>query len=171
GMLQGQRDLATVGRMLLSELVPLVNAHQGVIYQMAGDDRPRLRMLASYGNTAHGGDPPELGLGEGFVGPCALAKRRILVTHGPPDGVPISAAMFQALPRSIVVFPVIFEGEIRAVMALASLEEFGAAHLTFLDQLTASVGIVFNSIEATMQTEGLLKQSQQLAGGLQTRQK
>jgi HAMP domain-containing protein len=33
-MLQGQRDLITVGRMLLSELAPLVNAHQGVIYQM-----------------------------------------------------------------------------------------------------------------------------------------
>ncbi|MCC5625681.1 HAMP domain-containing protein, partial [Nostoc sp. CHAB 5715] len=32
-MLQGQRDLVTVGRLLLSELVPLVNAHQGVIYQ------------------------------------------------------------------------------------------------------------------------------------------
>ena len=41
-MLQGQRDLATVGRMLLSELAPLVNAQQGVIYQMTAEgDRPR----------------------------------------------------------------------------------------------------------------------------------
>ena len=39
GMLQGQRDLATVGRMLLSELAPLVNAHQGLIYQMASRRR------------------------------------------------------------------------------------------------------------------------------------
>jgi len=171
GMLQGQRDLATVGRMLLSELVPLVNAHQGVIYQMGGDEKPRLRMLASYGNTTEHGYPPELALGEGFVGQCALDKRRILVNRVPQDAVPISTAMFQALPRSIVVFPVIFEGEIRAVLGLASLEEFGPAHLTFLDQLTASVGIVFNSIEATMQTEGLLKQSQQLASELQFRQK
>jgi CheY-like chemotaxis protein/signal transduction histidine kinase len=41
----------------------------------------------------------------------------------------------------------------------------------FLEQLTASIGIVLNSIEATMQTEGLLKQSQQLAGELQTQQR
>jgi len=170
GMLQGRRDLATVGRMLLSELVPLVNAHQGVIYQMGGD-QARLHMLASYGNATHDGYPPELALGEGFVGQCALDKRRILVKRVPQDAVPVSTAMFQALPRSIVVFPVIFEGEIRAVLGLASLEEFGAAHLTFLDQLTASIGIVFNSIEATMQTEGLLKQSQQLASELQFRQK
>jgi CheY-like chemotaxis protein len=171
GMLQGQRDLATVGRMLLSELVPLVNAHQGVIYQMAGDEVPRLHMLASYGNATERAYPAQLALGEGFVGQCALDKRRILVNRVPEDAVPISAAMFQALPRSVVVFPVIFEGEIRAVLGLASLEEFEAAHLTFLDQLTASIGIVFNSIEATMQTEGLLKQSQQLASELQFRQK
>src|SRR5580765_3185856 len=171
GMLQGQRDLATVGRLLLSELVPLVNAHQGVIYRMGGDGAPRLHMLASYGNASDHGYPPELALGEGFLGQCALDKRRILVNRVPPDAVPVSTAMFQALPRSIVVFPVIFEGEIRAVLGLASLDEFGAAHLTFLDQLTASVGIVFNSIEATMQTEGLLKQSQQLASELQFRQK
>jgi CheY-like chemotaxis protein/GAF domain-containing protein len=171
GMLQGQRDLATVGRMLLSELVPLVNAHQGVIYQMGGDVTPRLHMLASYGNSIEHGYPPELALGEGFIGQCAVDKRRILVNRVPPDAVPISTAMFRALPRSIVVFPVIFEGEIRAVLGLASLEGFQPAHLTFLDQLTANIGIVFNSIEATMQTEGLLKQSQQLASELQFRQK
>jgi CheY-like chemotaxis protein/HAMP domain-containing protein/GAF domain-containing protein len=171
GMLQGQRDLATVGRMLLSELVPLVNAHQGVIYQVGGDESPRLHMLASYGNATERAYPQQLDLGEGFVGQCALDKRRILVNQVPRDAVPISTAMFQALPRSVVVFPVIFEGEIRAVLGLASLAEFETAHLTFLDQLTASIGIVFNSIEATMQTEGLLKQSQQLASELQFRQK
>ena len=171
GMLQGQRDLGTVGRMLLSELVPLVDAHQGVIYQMDAEETPRLRMLASYGNIAENGYPLDVALGEGFVGQCALDRRRILVTNIPGDTVPIGAALFHALPRSVVVFPIIFEGEIRAVLGLASLQEFAPAHLTFLDQLTASVGIVFNSIEATMQTEGLLKQSQQLASELQFRQK
>jgi HAMP domain-containing protein/CheY-like chemotaxis protein len=171
GMLQGQRDLATVGRMLLSELVPLVDAHQGVIYQMDTEEAPRLRMLASYGNTTENGYAPEIAVGEGFVGQCALDRRRILVTNIPGDTVPIGAALFHALPRSLVVFPIIFEGEIRAVLGLASLQDFAPAHLTFLDQLTASVGIVFNSIEATMQTEGLLKQSQQLASELQFRQK
>ena len=51
GMLQGQRDLATVGQLLLTELVPLVNAHQGVIYQMDAERTPHLRMLASYADA------------------------------------------------------------------------------------------------------------------------
>ncbi|HVT35617.1 MAG TPA: response regulator, partial [Nevskiaceae bacterium] len=171
GMLQGQRELTTVGRTLLSELVPLVSAHQGVIYRMVeGDNMRHLQLLAGYGNVA-GGYPESLALGEGFLGQCALDMRRILVTEVPPDTVPIGNALFQALPRSMVVFPVVFEGQLKAVIGLASLTDFAPSHVAFLEQLTASIGIVLNSIEATMQTEALLTQSQQLATELQTQQK
>jgi HAMP domain-containing protein/CheY-like chemotaxis protein len=169
-MLQGQRDLVTVGKLLLSELVPLVNAHQGLMYQMDTEGEPHLKMLASYGNTQERGYPTRLALGEGFFGQCAVDKRRILVTSVPTDTAPIGAPLFEVLPRSVVVFPVVFEGQMKAVLGLASLGDFGPVHLAFLEQLTASIGILVNSIEATMQTEGLLKQSQQLATELQIQQ-
>jgi len=171
GMLQGQRDLSTVGKLLLSELVPLVNAHQGVIYQMEYEPSPTLRMLASYAELTDHPYPGQLTIGEGFVGQCARDMRRILVSDIPPGTVAVGSVFFHALPRNLVVFPVIFEGQIKAVIGIASLRDFSETHLAFLEQLTASIGIVLNSIEATMQTEGLLKQSQQLAGELQTQQK
>jgi HAMP domain-containing protein/CheY-like chemotaxis protein/signal transduction histidine kinase len=171
GMLQGQRDLATVGKTLLSELVPLVDAHQGIIYQMDAEGRPYLSMLASYADVYEHPYPQELKLGEGFIGQCARDMRRILVSDVPADTTPVGSVFFHALPRNLVVFPVVFEGQIKAVIGIASLKEFSATHLAFLEQLTASIGIVLNSIEATMQTESLLKQSQQLAGELQTQQK
>ncbi len=171
GMLQGQRDLASVGKMLLTELVPLVTAHQGLIYKMQWDETPHLRMLASYGNDPDSGYPLEIPLGAGFLGQCAADKRRILIRELPSGTVPIGAALFQALPRALVVLPVLFEDQVKAIIGLASLNEFVPAHLGFLEQLTGSIGIVFNSIEATMKTEGLLQQSQQLAGELQTQQK
>ena len=96
--------------------------------------------------------------------------RSVVVTDIPPDTVRIGSSILKALPRSLVVFPGHFEGQIKAVLGLASLNEFAHAHLTFLEQLTDSISIVLNSIEATMQTEELLKQSQQLAVELQTRQ-
>ena len=171
GMLQGQRDLATVGKMLLTELVPLVNAHQGVIYRMDSDQTRTLRMLASYAEMLDRPFPAELRVGEGFVGQCARDMRRILVSDVPSDAVPVGSVFFQALPRNLVVIPVIFEGQLKAVIGLASLRDFSQTHLGFVEQLTASIGIVLNSIEATMQTEALLQQSQQLAGELQTQQK
>jgi HAMP domain-containing protein/CheY-like chemotaxis protein/signal transduction histidine kinase len=171
GMLQGQRDLTTVGKLLLTELVPLVNAHQGVIYQMDAEPQPILKLLAGYAETDGHAFPAMMRPGEGFIGQCARDMRRILVSDVPKDTIPIGSVFFRALPRNLVVLPVIFEGQIKAVISLASLGEFGPTHLAFLEQLTASIGILLNSIEATMQTEGLLKQSQQLTNELQTQQK
>ena len=172
GMLQGQRDLATVGRMLLSELAPLVNAQQGVIYQMVGDAATAdgsLVLLSTFADTPDG-NVNEVRIGEGLIGQCAAGKRRMLITELPEKTVPIRSGLFKAIPRNVIVLPVLFEDRVKAVIELASLSAFTASHLAFLEQLTSSIGIVLNSIEATMQTEGLLKQSQQLATELQTQQ-
>jgi len=170
-MLQGQRDLATVGRLLLSELTPLVNAQLGVIYQVASEHAPALHLLASYADDGIDGHPQQLDLGEGLIGQCAADKRRILISDMPAHAVPIGSALFKAVPRNLVALPVLFENQVKAVIELASLSEFTALQMMFLEQLTTNIGIVVNSIEATMQTEGLLKQSQQLAGELQAQQR
>ncbi len=170
GMLQGQRDLATVGRMLLSELAPLVNAQQGVIYQMEGEETGNMVLLSAFADGADEGHPDHLRVGDGLVGQCAGEKRRMLITDVPSHAIPIRSGLFEAVPRNVIVLPVLFEDRVKAVIELASLSVFTASHLAFLEQLTSSIGIVLNSIEATMQTEGLLKQSQQLAAELQTQQ-
>ena len=170
-MLQGQRDLSTVGRLLLSELTPLVNAHQGVIYQIEGEEAQSLKLLSAYADDGSNGHPQSLRAGEGLIGQCAVDKRRMLITDMPDSTVPISSALFRVTPRNNIVLPVLFENQAKAVIELASIHEFTALQTMFLEQLTTSIGIVLNSIEATMQTEGLLKQSQQLAGELQAQQR
>ncbi len=170
GMLQGQRDLTTVGKTLLSELAPLVNAHQAVIYQMETEDEKKLVLLSAYAGDSDG-HLRRVELGEGLVGQCATEKRRILIRDLEDSKVTIRSGLFEAVPRNVIVLPVLFEDRVKAVIELASLGVFTASHLAFLEQLTAGIGIVLNSIEATMQTEGLLKQSQQLATELQMQQK
>jgi len=176
-MLQGQRDLVTVGKTLLSELAPLINAQQGTVYQMErtepgemGDTVPGpkiLRLLSAY---APGPEQPErIPLGVGLVGQAASEKQRILLSEVPPQ-YSIHSSLGAAPPSSIVVLPVLFEGETMAVIELAALKPFTNTHLQFLDQLTQSIGVVLNTIEATMRTENLLLQSQQLTTELQTRQ-
>jgi hypothetical protein len=169
-MLQGQRDLGTVGRLLLTELTPLVSAQLGVIYQKSSGEQPMLSLLAAYADDTIQPHPATVKLGHGLVGQCALDKRRLLVKELPDNVVAIGSALFRTAPRNIVVLPVLFESEVKAVIELASISPFTDLQITFLEQLTASIGIVLNSIEATMQTEGLLKQSQQLATELQTQQ-
>ena len=169
-MLQGQRDLATVGRMLLSELAPLVNSHSGVIYLAEGE--VGLKLLSAFADDTEPRSHPErLRSGQGLIGQCAADARRMLITQIPQDVVPVTSGLFKATPNNVIVLPVLFEGQVKAVIELASLGTFTDLQISFLDQLTASIGIVLNSIEATMQTEGLLTQSQQLATELQTQQR
>jgi HAMP domain-containing protein/CheY-like chemotaxis protein/signal transduction histidine kinase len=170
-MLQGQRDLATVGRMLLSELAPLVEAQNGVIYRVDQEGTPNLKLLAAYADDVIGGHPEHLRMGQGLLGQCAVDGRRMLITSLPADVVPIRSGLFKATPNNVVVLPVLYEGQVKAVIELGSVGSFTDLQISFLEQLTAGIGIVLNSIEATMQTEGLLQQSQQLASELQTRQR
>jgi HAMP domain-containing protein/signal transduction histidine kinase/CheY-like chemotaxis protein len=167
-MLQGQRDLHTVGQMILSELAPVVGAHQAEFYVLTGEkDSTKLKLLASYaskGKRAHG---KEMDIGEGLVGQCAIEKRKLLLTNVPSNAFRIATGLSDSNALDVLVLPVVFEGEVRGVMELASLEHFNPSHQAFLDQLTESIGIVINTIEANTRTEDLLKQSQSLAEELQ----
>jgi HAMP domain-containing protein/CheY-like chemotaxis protein len=169
--MQGQRDLITLGNILLSELAPVVNADQGVMYVMEEAEAPRLRQLAGYADRMPDDRPREFRLGEGLVGQCAAERKRLLVEDVPEDAIQIGSGLFSAKPRNVIVLPVLFEDQIKAVIELASLREFTDSHRAFLEQLTGSIGIVLNTIEATMRTESLLAQSQKLASELQTQQR
>jgi HAMP domain-containing protein/signal transduction histidine kinase/DNA-binding response OmpR family regulator len=171
-MMQGQRDLVTVGKLLLSELAPLVNAHQSIVYVVEGTEQASyLKELSSYADEAFDGrEPRKYGMGEGLVGQAASDRQRLLLTDIPPDTINVRGGLLSARPRNVIVLPVLYEGHVKAVVELASLYEFTPSHLAFLEQLTGSIGVVLNTIEATMRTEGLLKQSQQLAGELQAQQ-
>ncbi|MGK4001408.1 HAMP domain-containing protein [Sorangium sp. So ce1036] len=170
-LLQGQKDLLTVGRLILSELAPVVGAQQGVFFTMtASKEEPVLKLLASYAYKERKNIDNQFKLGEGLVGQCALEKEKILLVNAPPDYIRITSGLGEAPPVNIIVIPVLFEGQVKAVIELASFERFSPTHQAFLDQLTESIGIVLNTIEANMRTEDLLKQSQSLARELQSQQ-
>jgi signal transduction histidine kinase/HAMP domain-containing protein/DNA-binding response OmpR family regulator len=171
-MLQGQRDPMTVSKMILSELAPLVHAEHAVFYGIvAANGRPaHLALQAGYAYKQRRNVPMEFAMGEGLVGQCALEKKRIVVTKVPRDYIRITSALGDGPPANLVVLPVLFEGEVRAVIELASFQPFSPTHIDFLDQLAESIGIVLNTIEANGRTEDLLKQSQSLASELQSQQ-
>src|SRR3569833_1424732 len=170
-MLQGQKDLVTVGQLILSELAPVVGAQQAEFYVMsATSDVPHLKLFASYasgGQQTHG---KEIALGRGLVGQCALDKEKILLTNMPTASLRIASGLSENAAMDVLVLPVVFEGQVRGVLELASIERFSPSHQAFLDQLTESIGIVINTITANTRTENLLKQSQSLAEELQSRQ-
>ena len=76
-MLQGQRDLSTVGRLLLTRAdsageCPAWRHLSGA----KADAKPHLRLLSAYADDGANGHPHRLRIGEGLIGQCALDKRR-----------------------------------------------------------------------------------------------
>ena len=104
-MLQGQKDLLTVGRLILSELAPVVGAQQGVFYIMDTNknDEPMLKLLASYAYKERKNIDNRFKLGEGLVGQCALEKENILLTNVPNDYIKITSGLGEAKPLNIIV--------------------------------------------------------------------
>ena len=171
GKLQGQRDLREVCNMILSELVPLVKAQHGAFYNVAKEDNElTLNLLAGYAFKDRKSLANRFKPGEGLIGQCVLEKQRILVTDVPGDYVKISSGLGEAKPMSLVELPVLFEGEVKAVVELAAFGQFSDIALTFLEQLTESIGVMLNTIDATGRTEELLKESQGMALELQNQQ-
>src|SRR3954462_742553 len=171
-MMQGQKNLDTVSRLIMSQLTPLVSAHHGAFF-MADQEgaTPVLKLVATYAYKERKSVANRFHPGEGLVGQCALEKKTILLTSVPSDYIAISSGLGEASPLNIIVLPVLFEGEVKAVIELASFNHFSAIHQIFLDQLMESIGVVLNMISANMRTEELLQQSQGLTQELQTQSK
>ena len=176
-ILQGRRDLLAVGRMILSELASVVDAQQGAFYLVQHDAASetaecdvKIKLLAGYAHRKRTDGSTEIRLGEDLIGQAVLEKRRILLLDVPAKYLTISSGLVEAPPANIIILPVVFENQVKAVIELASFQRFNSTHQTFLDQLTESIGIVLNTIEANTLTEDLLKQSQSLTNELQSRQ-
>jgi HAMP domain-containing protein/signal transduction histidine kinase/CheY-like chemotaxis protein len=171
-MLQGERDLSTVSNLVLSELAPLINAQHAVFYVTDRDEDGQtvLNLAASYAFNNRKHLANQFKIREGLIGQCAYEKSRILLANVPKDYVQISSGLGEAPPANIIVLPALFEGEVKAVIELATFGEFNETQMAFLDQLMESIGIVLNTIAANMRTEGLLKQSQLLTSELQAQQ-
>jgi signal transduction histidine kinase/DNA-binding response OmpR family regulator len=136
---------------------------------MEDGDSPRLRLIASYGLKERKTAANRFELGESLIGQAALEKQSIVLSDPPSEYVKIASGLGEASPRAVIVMPVLFEDQVMAVIELASFDPFTEVQRTFLDQLGETIGIVLNTIQATMRTEELLRQSQALTLELQER--
>ncbi|MEA2192137.1 MAG: hypothetical protein QOI73_2258, partial [Solirubrobacteraceae bacterium] len=170
GLMQGQRDLATVTRLIMSEISPLVSAQHGAFFltETTDDGNSELRLIASYGYQRRKTVSNRFKFGEALVGQAALEKSSILITDAPPDYVKVTSGLGEATPVNIIVMPILFEEQVLAVVELASLRAFSDVNQAFLEQLSETLGVVLNAIIANRRTEELLEQSQSLAEELQS---
>ena len=170
GMMQGHRDLAVVAELMMDELAPLVGAQHGTFFlsePVNGDTQ--LRLIAGYGLRADKAAPIQYRLGQSLIGQAARSKRSIVVADLPEGYVKISSGLGEAPPANLAVLPILFEDQVLGVIELASFTAFTPVQTDFLEQLTETLGVNFNTIIANSRTDALLEESQRLTSELQAR--
>ena len=170
GMMQGHRDLAVVAELIMDELAPLVGAQHGTFFLAEPvDGDTQLRLIAGYGLRADKTEPIRYRLGQSLIGQVARSKRSIIVANLPEGYVKISSGLGEAPPANLAVLPILVEDQVLGVIELASFSSFSPVQTDFLEQLTETLGLNFNTIIANARTDTLLEESQRLTSELQAR--
>jgi signal transduction histidine kinase/HAMP domain-containing protein/CheY-like chemotaxis protein len=171
GMMQGHRDLAVVAELIMDELAPLTGAQHGTFFltEPTADDDTQLSLIAGYGLRADKTAPIQYRLGQSLIGQVARSKRSIVVANLPEGYVKISSGLGEAPPANLAIVPILFEDQVLGVIELASFTPFSQVQTDFLEQLTETLGVNFNTIIANARTDTLLTESQRLTSELQVR--
>ena len=171
GMMQGHRDLAIVAELIIDELAPLTGAQHATFFltEPTADGDTQLRLIAGYGIRTDKTAPIQYRLGQSLIGQVARSKRSIVVENLPEGYVTISSGLGEAPPANLAIVPILIEDQVLGVIELASFTAFSPVQTDFLEQLTETLGVNFNTIMANARTDTLLTESQRLTSELQAR--
>ncbi|NXY98164.1 HAMP domain-containing protein [Streptomyces sp. BR123] len=171
GGIQGRRSLPTVAELVMREVPPLVRAQYGCFFlTQEGPDGPELVAIASYGLP----DDPADGVrrvrvGRSLVGQAAADGRTLVVEDLPPGYARIASGTGSADPSTLIVLPIVVEGQVLGALELAAVQPFAPLHRDFLDQFTELLGAIVGALVANARTDELLGRSQQLTAELSAR--
>lgn len=158
-MMQGQHSITSVAQLIISELTPLVDAQYGAFFMLESENHESfLNLIASYAFTERRNVSNKYKFKEGLIGQCAFEKKLINLRYPVENYIMSSSFLQEEKLKNIIVLPVLFEGELKAVIELASGHSFSQNYIIFLDQLMDSIGVILNMISSSMRTEELLQE-------------
>ncbi len=166
--LRGEQELTALAQGIISYIASRLNAQVGAIY--LSNEKQEFRLLSSYAYTKRKNLSNEFKLGEGIVGQAALEKKTILITNIPSDYIAITSGLGEAVPRNLIVVPLLYRDVVEGVIEIASFLEITDIHIDFLNQVAEGIAIAFNSTRSRTKIQQLLEESQVQSEELQAQQ-
>lgn len=162
--MQEAQELQPLGEKFIRDMAEAVDARFGAIY-MSDSEGGGFGRVAGYADT---GGPETIRLGEGLAGQAAADNRMVVLQDVPSHYWTIQSALGEAKPEAVIIVPVPYDRQVKAVFELAKFGPFDPAHEELLRESAAGLGVAINRIEAHQRVQELLQESQALTEELQS---
>lgn len=166
-IMRGEKDVKTLATDVIIQLATYLKAKIGVIYIAENE---RLELAGSYAFHFRKDNNNVLRIGEGLVGQAALEKRPIVFSEVPDNYIRISSGLGNVVPKNIMVYPFLYENEVKGVIELGAAEEFSATDLQFLQMACDNIAIAIQGAQSRAKMKDLLEETQRQAEELETQQ-
>ena len=161
-MRRNNSEIKTLANEALWELVKYLKANQGGFF-IADSAQATLDLVATYAYGKKKFINKKINYGEGLVGQCALERDTIYLKDVPGDYIRITSGLGEALPRNLVLVPLIHNEKIYGILEIASFKVFGTHEITFIEKIAENLAGTIATVLVNENTKTLLEQSQQMS--------
>jgi len=164
GELVGEPDLNILADKTISFVCHYTHSHTGVLYlKENGND---LVYAGGYAFTVDDTNR-RIKAGAGIAGQVSLSGKTIWLKEVADAEILVSYATGKAKPKNIIAIPVMHENAVTGVLELATLNQYSANDLQFLESISPTIGIAVNAAENRKRLQDLLEETQSQAEELQ----
>lgn len=151
--------------LIINNMVEYLNANQGSIFLLEGENNEEkvLNLTAAVAWDRQKFINKQIKVGEGLVGQVVLEKKSMFLKDIPDDFVTITSGLGDANPRSLMIVPMLYNGEVTGVFEIASFNEFKSFEIEFVEKIAESTAITLNSVRLNVRTKLLLEESNERA--------
>ncbi len=154
--MRGEQVISRLGQSILNHLVPFTDSQIGAFYLVTDDKH--LELVSSYALPDVATTPVKIAFGEGLIGQVALEKRSLLIENVPSAYFSkIKSALGETVPRSLLICPILYEGQVTGVVELGSLHQHTEHQRAFLSHVSENIGIAINTTDVRKKVQDLLE--------------
>jgi len=165
--IQGEKEVDELGKEIINQLTEYLHSQIGAIYLLENDE---LSLIASYAFPFDREHLRKIKLGEGLVGQAALERKHILFKNVPFEYINITSGLGNAPPKNIIVYPFIYDGQLKGVIEIGSILPFSELDIQFLGMAAEIIAIAFNSSQSRTKLKEFLEETQRQAEELEAQQ-
>ncbi len=165
--LRGEKDVRILAADIILHLSSYLKANIGAIYL---SENGKLVLSGTYAYENRKSNTSTFSFGEGFVGQAAFEKKAIVFNEIPSDYVRINSGLGNSVPKCIVVFPFVNEGEVKGVIELGAVHEFSELDMQLLGLVGLNIAIAIHASQARSIMKDLLEETQRQAEEMEVQQ-